>query len=266
MRISFFILAAVFTLWSVTVHAQPTGKKPKPAPTQAPLPAIETNDQQSPPGMAVRPPVSIVRYTLPALPYGYAALEPAIDSMTMLIHHSKHHQAYITNFNIALGEKQITEPLWLDTLLANISKYPPAMRNNGGGHYNHSLFWNIMSPAGGGAPKGLLAATIERTFGSFMNFKEAFAKAGTTRFGSGWVWLIVLPDGTLKITSTPNQDNPLMDVVPENERGQPILALDVWEHAYYLKYNSRRADYIANWWQVVNWREVERLFEAAIVN
>jgi Fe-Mn family superoxide dismutase len=199
-------------------------------------------------------------FELPALPYAHNALEPHVDSMTMEIHHGKHHAAYVNNLNAALNGTE-NEGKSLESLMANISKLPAAVRNNGGGHYNHSLFWTIMSPKGGGAPTGELAAAINSAFGSFDAFKEKFASAAATRFGSGWAWLCV-ENGVLKVCSTPNQDNPLMDVVTDCN-GTPILGLDVWEHAYYLKYQNRRPDYIAGFWNVVNWDEVARRYAAA---
>lgn len=199
-------------------------------------------------------------FTLPNLPYASNALEPHFDQQTMEIHHGKHHNAYVTNLNAALAGTE-HENTSLEDLLANISKHTMAVRNNGGGHWNHTFFWNIIAPNAGGAPTGALAAAIEKTFGSFDAFKEEFTKAGVTRFGSGWAWLVVLADGTLKVTSTPNQDNPLMDIA--EVKGTPVLGLDVWEHAYYLKYQNRRPDFIAAFWNVVNWAEANRLFEAA---
>lgn len=196
-------------------------------------------------------------FTLPNLPYEFAALEPHIDARTMEIHHDKHHAAYVNNLNAALQGTE-HEGKSLEELLANISKLPPAVRNNGGGHWNHSLFWTIMAPNAGGAPTGDLAAAIDQAFGSFDEFKKLFAQAATTRFGSGWAWLSVGADGKLFISSTPNQDNPLMDVA--EQKGTPILGLDVWEHAYYLHYQNRRPDYITSWWNTVNWAEVSRLF------
>ncbi|MBL7780268.1 MAG: superoxide dismutase [Saprospiraceae bacterium] len=197
-------------------------------------------------------------FTLPNLPYEFAALEPHIDARTMEIHHDKHHAAYVNNLNAALQGTE-HEGKSLEELLANISKLPPAVRNNGGGHWNHSLFWSIMAPNAGGAPTGHLAAAIDKTFGSFDEFKKLFAQAATTRFGSGWAWLSVGADGNLFISSTPNQDNPLMDLA--EQKGKPILGLDVWEHAYYLHYQNRRPDYITSWWNTVNWAEVNRLFK-----
>ncbi len=198
-------------------------------------------------------------FTLPQLPYGYTALEPHIDAMTMEIHHGKHHQAYVTNLNNAIAGKP-EESMSIEDICKNISKYPMPVRNNGGGHFNHSLFWTIMKPNGGGEPSGKLADAINGAFGTFADFKTAFGTAGTTRFGSGWAWLCVTGD-KLAVCSTPNQDNPLMDI--SECKGTPILGMDVWEHAYYLKYQNRRPDYIAAFWNVVNWDEVARRFDAA---
>lgn len=198
-------------------------------------------------------------FTLPKLPYDYKALEPNIDAMTMEIHHTKHHQAYITNLNKALEGKP-EESMSIEDICKNISKYPMPVRNNGGGHFNHGLFWTIMKPNGGGEPVGKLGDAIKSAFGSFADFKTKFADAGATRFGSGWAWLCVT-GGKLAICSTPNQDNPLMDI--SECKGTPILGMDVWEHAYYLKYQNRRPDYIAAFWNVVNWDEVSRRLDAA---
>ncbi len=198
-------------------------------------------------------------FTLPALPYANNALEPHIDAKTMEIHHGKHHNAYVTNLNAAIAGKP-EESLSIEEICMNISKYPVAVRNNGGGHYNHSLFWTIMAPNTGGTPTGALADAINAAFGSFDEFKTKFAAAATTRFGSGWAWLIKDASGKLQITSTPNQDNPLMDVA--EVKGTPILGLDVWEHAYYLNYQNRRPDYITAFWNVVNWNEVSKRFAA----
>ncbi|MFN3952086.1 MAG: superoxide dismutase [Thermaurantimonas sp.] len=200
-------------------------------------------------------------FTLPDLPYDKAALEPHIDAMTMEIHHGKHHAAYVNNLNAAIQGTE-HENKTIEELLSYVSKLPVAVRNNGGGHYNHSLFWQIMSPNGGGNPSGEIAAEIDRTFGSFDKMKEEFNKAAATRFGSGWAWLCVGADKKIFITSTPNQDNPLMDVA--EQKGIPILGLDVWEHAYYLKYQNRRPEYIAAFWNVVNWNEVNRRYKEAI--
>lgn len=201
---------------------------------------------------------SQVRHTLPKLPYQYSALEPAIDAETMKIHHSKHHQAYVDNLNKALTSlTDADQPL--ESILAHVSKLPTAIRNNAGGHYNHTFFWTILAPPHhAGEPSQKLREAIDRSFGSFNSFKEQFTLAATSRFGSGWAWLIKTEDG-LKVVSTPNQDNPLMDIA--DTRGTPILAVDVWEHAYYLKYRNKRAEYLSNWWTVVNWVEVSRLFE-----
>ncbi len=198
-------------------------------------------------------------FELPALPYAHNALEPHIDARTMEIHHGKHHQAYVNNLNNAVKGTAADGVSLLD-LIQNISKYTPAIRNNGGGHWNHSFFWGIMGPNAGGQPTGALMDAIVASFGSFDAMKEQFNSAATTRFGSGWAWLIV-HDHKLVITSTPNQDNPLMDIA--EVKGAPILGLDVWEHAYYLHYQNRRPDYIGAFWNVVNWSAVNAHFEAA---
>ena len=198
-------------------------------------------------------------FELPALPYASDALEPHFDKTTMEIHHGKHHNAYVTNLNNAIKGTE-WESKTIEEILHNISKLPPAVRNNGGGHYNHSLFWTILGPNKGGNPTGALKEAIEKKWGTFDKFKEEFANAGVTRFGSGWAWLIVA-NGALEIFSTPNQDNPLMDIA--EKKGTPILGLDVWEHAYYLKYQNRRPDYIAAFWNVVNWDAVATLFAKA---
>lgn len=197
-------------------------------------------------------------FVLDPLPYPSDALEPNIDKQTMEIHHGKHHNAYVTNLNNAIAGTEM-ENLSIDELVANVSKYPVAVRNNGGGHFNHTLFWNILSPNGGGQPTGQLAEAIDQKFGSFDAFKEEFTKAATTRFGSGWAWLIVTPAGELAVTSTPNQDNPLMDVA--ETKGTPIIGLDVWEHAYYLKYQNKRPDYIGAFWNVVDWNAAEAAYQ-----
>ncbi len=198
-------------------------------------------------------------FELPALPYASDALEPNIDKQTMEIHHGKHHAAYVTNLNKALEGKEDSSSI--EDICKNISKYPAAVRNNGGGHYNHSLFWTVMGPNAGGKPSGELATAIDAAFGSFDEFKTAFSQAGATRFGSGWAWLIVGADGKLAVTSTPNQDNPLMDVA--EVKGTPILGMDVWEHAYYLKYQNRRPDYISAFFNAINWDAVtQRLNDA----
>lgn len=198
-------------------------------------------------------------FELPKLPYDLTALEPHIDAKTMEIHHGKHHQAYINNLNAAIEGTELAGKS-IEAIMSEISKHSMAVRNNGGGHYNHSLFWNILGPNAGGAPSGKLMDAINSAFGSLEAFKDQFAKAGATRFGSGWAWLVV-HEGRLVVTSTPNQDNPLMDIA--EVKGTPILGLDVWEHAYYLHYQNRRPDYISAFWNVVNWNKVAELFETA---
>jgi len=204
-----------------------------------------------------------VAYELPPLPYDYNALEPTIDEETMHLHHEKHHNTYVTNLNSALEQHPDADPGDIDQLLANINDVPEdirrAVRNNGGGHSNHAMFWQIMSPNGGGEPVGDLASAINQSFGSFDSFKEQWAAAAAPGaiFGSGWAWLIASPDGSVNIETTPNQDSPLM------EGKLPTIGLDVWEHAYYLSYRNRRPEYIDNWWNVVNWEEAERRYQAA---
>ena len=198
-------------------------------------------------------------FTLPNLPYAHNALEPHVDALTMEIHHGKHHQAYVNNLNAAIEGTPMAGKS-LEDLMKQHSDVP-AVRNNGGGHYNHSMFWTLMSPNGGGLPTGALAADITATFGSFDAFKESFAKAAATRFGSGWAWLCVNTAGKLEICSTANQDNPLMPSV--GCAGTPILGLDVWEHAYYLKYQNRRPDYVSAFFNVINWTEVASRYAAA---
>jgi Fe-Mn family superoxide dismutase len=199
-------------------------------------------------------------FVLDPLPYANDALEPHFDALTMEIHHDRHHNAYVTNLNAAVAGTDL-EGKTIEELLAGISKLPAPVRNNGGGHWNHTFFWNILAPNAGGAPVGTLAAAIDATFGSFDNLKAEFKKAGIGRFGSGWAWLIVKEDGSLAVTSTPNQDNPLMDVA--EAKGTPILALDVWEHAYYLKYQNKRPDFIDAFWNVVDWNGAEARYVAA---
>lgn len=199
-------------------------------------------------------------FELPALSYAYDALEPHIDARTMEIHHSKHHQAYITNLNNAIAGTDL-EGKSIDELL-EVAKDNMPVRNNGGGHWNHTMFWNILAPNGAGAPSEALAAAINAAFGSHENMQAEFNKAATTRFGSGWAWLCAAADGSLEICSTPNQDNPLMPGLGYCGK-QPILCLDVWEHAYYLNYQNRRPDYIGAFWNVINWNEVNRRYEAA---
>ena len=199
-------------------------------------------------------------FSLPDLPYAFDALEPSIDARTMEIHHDKHHAGYTTKLNAALeGTSMRDKPI--EDILKNVGSASTAVRNNGGGYYNHSLFWTVMSPNGGGKPSGELAQAIDKAFGSYDSFKEKFSSAAGGQFGSGWAWLIVKNNGELAVTSTPNQDNPLMDVV--DEKGTPILGLDVWEHAYYLNYQNRRPDYVSAFFDVINWQEVNRRYMAA---
>jgi Fe-Mn family superoxide dismutase len=204
-------------------------------------------------------------FSIPTLPYATSALEPYVDTRTMEIHHGKHHAAYATNLNNAIAGTE-WENKSIEEICANLASLPEnirmAVRNNGGGFYNHNLFWEVMSPNGGGEPTGELAELIDAAFGSFSAFKEAFGKAAITRFGSGWAWLLVNSNGELQIASTPNQDNPLMGTAIAGCSGTPILGLDVWEHAYYLNYQNRRPDYINAWWNVVNWSEVARRLAA----
>jgi Fe-Mn family superoxide dismutase len=198
-------------------------------------------------------------FQLSPLPYASNALEPHIDARTMEIHHDKHHAAYVNNLNAAITGTD-AEKLSLEDILKNVSKYAPAVRNNAGGHYNHTMFWQLMMPGGSSTPSGALGDAINSTFGNYDDFKNKFTTAGTTRFGSGWAWLVA-SGGKLSIGSTPNQDNPLMDA--SDIKGTPLLGLDVWEHAYYLKYQNRRPDYIAAWWNVVNWDEVAKRYTEA---
>ncbi|PPU77101.1 superoxide dismutase [Xanthomonas cucurbitae] len=201
-------------------------------------------------------------FSLPALPYATNALEPAIDAETMEIHHARHHKAYVDNLNAKVKDYPVLSDTSLEDIQAHISRYDAAVRNNAGGHYNHSLFWTLMAPIGqGGTASPALKARLVQSFGSEAAFQARFSEVATKLFGSGWAWLILKPDGALAITTTPNQDNPLMDVV--SERGTPLLALDVWEHAYYLHYQNKRADYIKAWWPLVNWNQVNARLEAA---
>ncbi len=199
-------------------------------------------------------------FKLPDLPYAHNALEPHIDETTMKIHHGKHHAGYTSKLNAAV-EGTALEGKNIEDILSGVSKHGNAVRNNGGGYYNHNLFWEVMSPNGGGNPGGEVAKAIDEAFGSFDNFKDEFSKAAATRFGSGWAWLIVDNHGKLAVTSTPNQDNPLMDLA--DKKGTPILGLDVWEHAYYLKYQNKRPDYINAFFNVINWDAVEKKYQAA---
>ncbi|GAB3980594.1 superoxide dismutase [Mn] [Spirosoma terrae] len=197
-------------------------------------------------------------FVLDPLPYPSDSLEPNIDKQTMEIHHDKHHNAYVTNLNNAIAGTEL-ENKSIEELLKTISQAPVAVRNNGGGHYNHTLFWNTISGNGGGQPTGELAEAINKKFGSYDAFKEEFTKAATTRFGSGWAWLIVTPEGDVAVTSTPNQDNPLMDIA--EVKGFPIIGLDVWEHAYYLKYQNRRPEYISAYFNVIDWNAAEKRYQ-----
>lgn len=199
-------------------------------------------------------------FTLDPLPYANNALEPHFDALTMEIHHDRHHQAYVTNLNAAVAGTEL-EGKTIEELLAGISKAPAPVRNNGGGHWNHSFFWKSLSASGGGEPTGKLGEAITAKFGSFAAFKDEFKKAATGRFGSGWAWLIVKEGGEIAITSTPNQDNPLMDIA--EAKGTPVIGLDVWEHAYYLKYQNKRPDYIDAYWNVVDWKAADALYTAA---
>lgn len=207
-------------------------------------------------------------HELPPLPYALDALEPHIDAKTMEIHHGKHHAAYIANLNKAIDGKTDLEAKSIEALISDLSAVPDeirgAVRNNGGGHANHSLFWSILGPDAGGTPSGALGAAIESAFGSFDSFKDAFKVAATTRFGSGWAWLVVKSDGSVAITSTPNQDNPIMGEAAGCCGNTPVLGLDVWEHAYYLHYQNRRPDYVDAFWKVVNWDKVAELYAAAV--
>jgi Fe-Mn family superoxide dismutase len=204
------------------------------------------------------------QFSLPPLPYPVEALEPAIDADTMTLHHDRHHAAYVSNLNGQIRANPALQSLDLETLQGQMSHFPLAVRNNGGGHWNHSQFWAVMAPPGeGGTPSDDLLAAITSSFGSLDAMKMQFSQAAASRFGSGWAWLICTDDGSLAITSTANQDNPLMDL-PGIENGTPLLGLDVWEHAYYLKYQNRRVDYISSWWGLVNWTEVNRRYNQAL--
>lgn len=206
-------------------------------------------------------------YKLPELSYDYNALEPHIDAQTMEIHHGRHHNAYVTNVNKALSDAGVDAPADVADLISDLSKVPEkirtAVRNNGGGHWNHSFFWTILSSNGGGKPTGKLAEAIDKELGGFDKLKESFTQAASSRFGSGWAWLIVDSNKKLQVTSTPNQDNPLMKGVADHT-GTPLIGLDVWEHAYYLKYQNKRPDYIGAFWQVVDWKKADELYQAAL--
>lgn len=205
---------------------------------------------------------AFAQFSQAPLPYDYKALEPSIDARTMEIHYSKHHAGYVSNLNKAIQEEGISQTLSIEDVLANVSKYSSAIRNNGGGHYNHTLFWNILTPKKNTKPSDDLSRAIAETFGGTEQLKEQLNKLAATRFGSGWAWLYVTPEKKLAVTSTANQDNPLMDI--GMQRGTPILGIDVWEHAYYLKYQNRRGDYLAAIWDVINWEAVSELYGKAI--
>lgn len=198
-------------------------------------------------------------FVLPTLPYSYDALEPHIDVQTMEIHHKRHHQGYVNALNLALRENKIKGSL--DEIIRNVSKHPVAVRNNGGGHWNHSFFWQLMGPGGGGTPTGKFNEAVSASFGDFYEFKKLFSEAATKRFGSGWAWLVLNKQGKLEIASSPNQDNPLMDV--SDFKGTPIMGIDVWEHAYYLKYQNLRGQYIQAWWNLLNWDQITKNLEDA---
>lgn len=199
-------------------------------------------------------------FKLPDLPYNYDALEPYIDKQTMELHHDKHHAGYTKKLNAAIEGTEL-ENKTIEELMKNVSKYPVAVRNNGGGYYNHKIYWEIMSPNGGGEPTGELKEAIDRDFGSFKNFKEDFKKAATGQFGSGWAWLQIAEDGKLAVTSTPNQDNPIMDIGNCIKAKKILMVIDVWEHAYYLKYQNKRPDYVDAFWNIVNWDEVAKRYK-----
>jgi superoxide dismutase, Fe-Mn family len=217
---------------------------------------IGSNPLQATPSIPILNDDGPLPFPQPPLPYAYNALEPNIDAQTMEIHYSKHHATYTKNFNAAVIDQKI-QTKSIEDIFRNVSKYPAVIRNQGGGYYNHNLYWSIMAPNAGGEPSGEIAQQIIKDFGAFTKFKEDFSKAAASQFGSGWAWLIV-KDGKLQIVNLPNQDNPLMDIAPV--QGKPILTIDVWEHAYYLKYQNRRPDYIAAYWNVINWKKVEENF------
>jgi Fe-Mn family superoxide dismutase len=222
---------------------------------------LQQSMPQSPPAASLIAEREKIVHHFAPLPYAYDALEKAIDAKTMEIHYDRHHRAYFNNFIRAIQGTEM-EYMTLEEIFANMSKFPVVVRNNGGGHYNHELFWNILSPDGGGEPQGKLFEAINAQFGSFDAFKKQFEQAGSQRFGSGWVWLSLGPDKKLFISSTPNQDNPLMDVV--EQRGVPILGLDVWEHAYYLRYQNQRGSYMSAFWNLVDWKTVGNYYEQAL--
>jgi len=256
----FFLLAGIMALVLVACQTAPQAQAPSPGSPnpellESPLPSPATT-----PGVEL----SVSPAELPSLPYDYAALEPYIDAETMRLHHDNHHATYVDNLNEALQQYPELQDRSVEALLRDLDSVPEdvrtSVRNNGGGHLNHTLFWQSMAPDAGGEPAGALAEAINQTFGSFDSFKQQFDEAGGDRFGSGWVWLVRNPQGQLQIVTTPNQDNPIMDGL------YPIMGNDVWEHAYYLQYQNRRAEYLENWWNVVNWAEIDRrLTEASTV-
>jgi superoxide dismutase, Fe-Mn family len=258
------LLPTTAVLHAQTAQAPPASKAapkatPKAAPKAAPAAAPTAAPAATP---TAAPTPAAANFTLPALPYAYDALASVIDAQTMELHHQRHHGAQVSALNAAIAANPSLSGQSLAELLASASKVPPAVRNNAGGHWNHSFFWTIMSPPGqGGTPSAALNSAITRDFGSMDAFKSQFRAASLNRFGSGWAWVVKKADGKLAITSTPNQDNPLMDVA--DVRGTPILGNDVWEHAYYLKYQNKRADYVDAWWSLINWTEVSQRFEAA---
>ena len=250
MKLKHFVFTTL-ALTALTACGSPSGQQNN---NQAEAAQTETSTVPEYSGIAVE-------HTFAALPYAYDALEPYIDAQTMELHYSRHHQGYYNNFMKAL-EGTGLENASLEFIFEHMSKLPTALRNNGGGYYNHSLFWSVLAPGGQGAPSPELSSAIEEAFGSMEAFQEQFNKAATGQFGSGWAWLLVKTDDSLAVSGTPNQDNPLMDVA--EVRGTPILALDVWEHAYYLKYQNKRGDYVASFWNLINWEEVNHRYLMAI--
>ncbi len=259
-KTALLVLGVVLTLANTTAQTPAKTSTSKSAKTQPAALQQKALEAASAVAEQAGDRVKIVHQFAP-LPYAFDALEKAIDAKTMEIHYDRHHRAYFNNFTKAIQGTEM-EYLTLEQIFANMSKFPAVVRNNGGGHYNHELFWNIMSPDGGGEPTGKLAEAIKAQFGSFDDFKKQFEQAGAQRFGSGWAWLSVGADKKLFISSTPNQDNPLMDVA--EKRGIPILGLDVWEHAYYLRYQNQRGSYMSAFWSVVNWKAVGKLYEEAL--
>lgn len=249
-----FIWAGIIALGLIACQATPQAQ----APATSPNSPVES---PSPSATTTRTELSAAPAQLPPLPYDYGALEPHIDAETMRLHHDKHHATYVDNLNKAIGSTPELQNLSIEAMLRDLSRVPEAIRdtvrNNGGGHLNHTLFWQSMAPNAGGEPTGALAEAINQTFGNFDSFKQQFNEAGSGRFGSGWVWLVRNQQGQLQIVTTPNQDSPVIDGL------YPILGNDVWEHAYYLKYQNRRAEYLNNWWNLVNWAEIDQRFAQA---